>query len=333
MSPSPRPGRATRSLLAAALVVLAATAWTAPARALTTYTLPGGPFAGRSLYVAPNTSAALAAATATDPTRKQLLTHLAAIPQATWLVGGTPTSAASTVSSAVAAAAHTAQVTEFVIYDIPHRDCTGGQSAGGASTPTAYQSYVKAIATALSGAHAIVVLEPDALAGLDCLNATDQVARLALLKWATNTLTAKTGVLVYLDAGNNGWQTASTMAARLTKAGITAAHGFALNVANFDTTTSEIRYGTKISSLVGWKRFIIDTSRNGTTPRVPDWCNPPGAALGSLPGTPTSYPGVDALLWLKHPGESDGACGTSTTPAGQFDVNLAISLALRADWW
>jgi endoglucanase len=296
----------------------------------TSYPLSGGPFAGRDLYVSPSTSAAAAAAAASDPTTKQLLSRIAAVPQAIWLAGGTPSSAASLVSGAVSAAG--AQVTEFVVYDIPHRDCTGGQSAGGATSSTSYQNYVAAIASALTGAHAVVVLEPDALAGLDCLSATDQSSRLSLLKWATSKLAAKSNVLVYLDAGNYGWQSASTMAGRLTKAGIANARGFALNVSNFDPTSSEISYGSKISSLVGWKRFVVDVSRNGTTPRVSGWCNPPGAALGVAPGSPTGYAGADALLWIKHPGESDGVCGAGIQPAGQFDVNLAVSLATLAGW-
>ena len=75
--------------------------------------------------------------------------------------------------------------------------------------------------------------------------------------------------------------------------------------------------------------FVIDTSRNGrgpldTTPfaaapydqsagviatlNAGDWCNPPGAGAGSRPTATTGVPLVDAYLWVKIPGESDGAC-------------------------
>lgn len=37
----------------------------------------------------------------------------------------------------------------------------------------------------------------------------------------------------------------------------------ALNVSNFQTTESEIRYGRRLSELLGGARFVIDTSRNG----------------------------------------------------------------------
>lgn len=63
--------------------------------------------------------------------------------------------------------------------------------------------------------------------------------------------------------------------------------------------------------------FVIDTSRNGQGPWVapagvyPDaenWCNPPGRGLGVRPTTDTGNALVDALLWIKIPGESDGQC-------------------------
>ncbi len=75
--------------------------------------------------------------------------------------------------------------------------------------------------------------------------------------------------------------------------------------------------------------FVIDTSRNGSGPldlapfgRPPynqpqevldklvgmRWCNPPGAKLGHPPTVNTGVPLVDAFLWIKNPGESDGSC-------------------------
>ena len=75
--------------------------------------------------------------------------------------------------------------------------------------------------------------------------------------------------------------------------------------------------------------FVIDTSRNGrgvldTAPyasapyhqpkdvldklNAGSWCNPPGAGLGLRPSTDTGAPLVDAFLWVKRPGESDGSC-------------------------
>jgi endoglucanase len=55
-------------------------------------------------------------------------------------------------------------------------------------------------------------------------------------------------------------------------------------------------------------------------------CNPSGAAVGQRPGPAVGHPGLDALLWVKRPGESDGACGPSRRPAGEFDTALALAL-------
>jgi endoglucanase len=39
-----------------------------------------------------------------------------------------------------------------------------------------------------------------------------------------------------------------------------------------------------------------------------NWCNPPGAGLGLKPTANTGVPLLDAYLWVKTPGQSDGQC-------------------------
>jgi endoglucanase len=39
-----------------------------------------------------------------------------------------------------------------------------------------------------------------------------------------------------------------------------------------------------------------------------NWCNPPGAGLGLRPTANTGVALLDAYLWVKIPGESDGSC-------------------------
>ena len=75
----------------------------------------------------------------------------------------------------------------------------------------------------------------------------------------------------------------------------------------------------------GLKHFVIDTSRNGQGPWTPtmsypdpqDWCNPPDRGLGYLPTANTGLLLVDAYLWIKIPGESDGECTRGMGPAGE----------------
>ena len=73
---------------------------------------------------------------------------------------------------------------------------------------------------------------------------------------------------------------------------------FALNTFNFRTTDELIEYGTKISKRL---HFVIDTSREQ----------------------------VDAFLWIKRPGESDGSCNGGP-PAGHSWPDYALGLIERA---
>jgi endoglucanase len=75
---------------------------------------------------------------------------------------------------------------------------------------------------------------------------------------------------------------------------------------------------------------VIDTSRNGNGPYAghdsPRWCNPPGRAPGPSPRADPGPAGIDAYLWIKTPGASDGRCNGGP-PAGQFWQRYAVSLA------
>jgi endoglucanase len=173
-----------------------------------------------------------------------------------------------------------------------------------------------------------VVLEPDALAGIDCLSAADRDRRLALLRDAVAVLRAKPGVEVYLDGGHSAWQPATTMADRLRRADVARTTGFALNVSNFQTTANELAYGRRISAQIGGKHFVIDTSRNGLGSDG-QWCNPPGRALGPRPNTVTGEPLADAFLWIKQPGHSDGPCNGGPS-AGIWWADYALGLAIRS---
>ncbi|MFC9174490.1 glycoside hydrolase family 6 protein [Streptomyces sp. NPDC057107] len=56
------------------------------------------------------------------------------------------------------------------------------------------------------------------------------------------------------------------------------------------------------------------------------WCNPPGRALGEPPTTETGDEKVDAYLWIKRPGESDGDC-KGGPKAGAWWPEYALGLA------
>jgi endoglucanase len=129
--------------------------------------------------------------------------------------------------------------------------------------------------------------------------------------------------------------------------------------------------------------FVIDTSRNGRGPLPIErygkppynqpfsvlaglssgaWCNPPELGVGARPTTETGVPLVDAYVWIKTVGESDGSCdiaggvrawdysqynpwglvgdgqrhfdplwGMVNPTAGSWFPELALSLALNAN--
>ena len=78
---------------------------------------------------------------------------------------------------------------------------------------------------------------------------------------------------------------------------------------------------------------MIDSSRNGNGPATgpESWCNPTGRALGRAPTAETDDPALDAYLWVKRPGESDGACAGGPAP-GLWFPERAFELARNASW-
>lgn len=267
------------------------------------------PFAGKKLYVDPNSKARLQAETwrRARPADAALVQRIAEQPVARWL-GGWVTNIGREVDQAVKTITSAGALPVFVAYNIPDRDC-GSYSAGGVANANAYRRWIRDLATGVGGRNAIVILEPDALAGMDCLSAQGRTERVTMIREAVAVLKEQ-NASVYIDAGNARWHSPEEMAPRLTQAGIAQANGFSLNVSNFQATSINVAYGERLSRLVGGKHFIIDTSRNGVPSTDPSqWCNPRGRALGVAPTTNTGHPLIDAFLWVKQPGESDGTCG------------------------
>ena len=109
-----------------------------------------------------------------------------------------------------------------------------------------------------------------------------------------------------------------------------ASQYFPANPSDFSTwglTTAW--YAANMGGAVATTHFVIDTSRNGDGPnnmqafaRAPynqptsvigtlasgNWCNPPNSGLGIKPTASTGVPLLDAYLWVKTPGQSDGQC-------------------------
>lgn len=285
------------------------------------------PLAGHAFYVDP-TSPAMAAAHRANPPSPEL-DAIANTPQAHWVDPGV-TSAA--VAGYVNGAQAAGSMPMLALYAIPHRDC-GSFAAGGFGTAAEYRQWIDGIAGAVGASPVAVIVEPDALDMADCLSAGQRDERFGLIRYAVDTLTRNPAAAVYVDAGHSRWKTAEEISARLNQAGVEHARGFSLNTSNFFTTEEEIGYGEAVSGLTKGAHYVVDTSRNGAGP-APDaplnWCNPAGRALGVPPTTATAGGHADAYLWVKRPGDSDGACGRGDPGPGHFVNQYAIDLARAA---
>jgi endoglucanase len=106
--------------------------------------------------------------------------------------------------------------------------------------------------------------------------------------------------------------------------------GNAVSPTDFSTWHwTDLWYQQNLGDATPTTHFVVDTSRNGTGPNdmsryalppynqpaavvstlaAGSWCNPPGAGLGIRPRSQTGVPLLDANLWVKIPGQSDGSC-------------------------
>jgi endoglucanase len=282
--------------------------------------------ASAKLFVNPNTPASRQASEwrVSRPGDAALMDRIASNPVAAWM-GEWSSDIRRDVASVVSRAAQAGATPVFVAYNIPNRDC-GSYSAGGAGTAAGYKQWIRDFAAGLTG-KSVVVLEPDAVAGAGCLSTAAREERNSLLRDAIQVLKAA-HALVYLDGGHPDWHSADAIATRLEAAGISDADGFSLNVSNYLSTERNVTYGDAVSARVGGKHYIIDTSRNGLGGVSGQWCNVAGQALGDAPTTETGRRLVDALLWVKYPGESDGTCNGGPS-AGTWWADYALGLAQR----
>ncbi|HET9170546.1 MAG TPA: glycoside hydrolase family 6 protein [Actinospica sp.] len=132
-------------------------------------------------------------------------------------------------------------------------------------------------------------------------------------------------------------------------------------------------YQQNMDGAVASTHFVVDTSRNGQGPNsmqayaaapydqpasvvatlfAGNWCNPANAGLGVRPTANTGVPLLDANLWVKTPGQSDGQCdaaggvrawdytaynqpGWPTDAAGQaqFDPLWGMDDPAAGDWF
>jgi len=227
-----------------------------------------------------------------------------------------------------------------------------------------YKEYIDALVVLFkeySDIRLLLLIEPDSLANMvtnmnvaKCSGAKD--AYLECTKYAITKLNLA-NVAMYLDAGHAGWLgwpanigPAADLYAQLYKdsGSPKALRGLATNVANYNAFSlssapayaesnpnyDEQRYINSLQPLLksrGWDaRFIVDQGRSGKQPTGQvawgDWCNAVGTGFGTRPTANTGNSLVEAIVWVKPGGESDG---TSDTSAARYDLNCGKSDALK----
>ena len=281
----------------------------------------------KGLYVDPQGSAAIwVRNNPSDGRSADIGSKIANQPAAKWF-GGWSGDIGTAVSSYVGAAAGANKIPILVAYNIPARDC-GQYSSGGANSLAGYRDWIRAFAAGIGNRDAIVVMEPDGLPQLDCLDAAGKEGRVQLYQYAvTQFKSAAPAAKLYLDIGNSTWLSPQEAATRLANAGIANARGFSLNVSNYRTDAEANAYGVAVSNALQQQRgytkpFIVDTSRNGAGPKGTEWCDPSGRKIG----VPSRINGAgsqpEMTLWIKAPGEADGCAGA----AGSFIPDLAYKM-------
>jgi endoglucanase len=215
-----------------------------------------------------------------------------------------------------------------------------------AANQRSYRTWIDNFAAGIGRARVALVLQPD-LAFATC---TRSPVPLKLVSYAAHRLNALPHTTVYIDGGVHYWPSFDQAVSMLGQAGIRDVRGFALNTSEYDTTSSEIEYGVRLSQALAAagfpnKHFVISTAQNGagflngqvSDPNNPSACGSPSdtkcVTLGIPPTTRVASPRwrlsgydanlayhyVDAYVWAGRP--------WITGSAGQFDLRRALELA------
>jgi cellulose 1,4-beta-cellobiosidase len=257
---------------------------------------------------------------------------------------------------------------QFVVYDLPDRDCAAAASNGeyaiadgGVAKYKNYIDTIRSIIVKYSDIRMLLVIEPDSLANMvtnmdvpKCAGAKS--AYLECTNYAIKQLDLP-NVAMYLDAGHAGWlgwpanqAPAAQMYAQVYKdAGRPASlRGLATNVANYNawSLSSAPAYTTPnpvfdeqafvhalapMLSSNGWDaKFIVDQGRSGKQPTGQEEWGHWCNVVGTGFGRRPSANTGDALVDAFVWIKPGGECdGTSDTTAVRYDHHCGLSDSLK----
>ncbi|GAB1315297.1 1,4-beta-D-glucan cellobiohydrolase cel6b [Madurella fahalii] len=265
------------------------------------------------------------------------------------------------------------QIVGLVLYNLPDRDCSAGESAGELHSDEDgleiyKREFIKPYADKVAAAKDLtfaIVLEPDSLANLVTNTGIELCAKAAPvyregIAHAIANL-QHDHVHLYIDAAHGGWLgwdqnlplAAKEFAEVVKLAGEgKKIRGFVTNVSNYNPFNAAVRenytewsnswdeshYALSLAPHLEAEglpaHFIVDQGRvhlPGAREEWGEWCNVEPAGFGPAPTTKTNNTVVDAIVWVKPGGESDGECGMEgATRAGEWFDEYAQMLVKNA---
>jgi endoglucanase len=228
------------------------------------------------------------------------------------------------------------------------RECNPRYQGGGAAEDARTREWFRDFARGVGDSRIVIGFEPDSVGTVNCLARSRRKARLQLLRYGIDVLSQLPNATIYIEAAASDWTNPRVVARRLRYIGVAKVRGFMLNVTHYDWTASNLRYGRKISRMVGGKHFIVSTSFNGRGPvhyrrwinrkkykwrRITVWCHPLRRGLGIAPTTQTGDALADGFFYIGRPGYSGGDCNGGPLPIGSWYSERALMFGRYATTW
>jgi endoglucanase len=165
-----------------------------------------------------------------------------------------------------------------------------------------YKSWISNAAQAIGSTHVAMILQPDLPIAFKVPHGSHWAQK--LVAFAARQFGKLANTAVYIDVGAADWPTVAQAVSLLKASGQKFARGFALDATHYDSTASEIAYGSQVVAAlnragVRHKHFVIDTADNGK------------------PFTYLQY-------FAKHPGGDFDNAQTCTRTTGTRCVTLGI---------
>jgi endoglucanase len=205
--------------------------------------------------------------------RHDQLATIALRPKAKWFGAWIPDNDIATkvtdyIQNALANASSPDALVQMTIFRVVPWETDASTRLPAEKEVRSYKTWIDNFAGAIGSTHTAIVLQPD---GLFANQAPHHSLALShLVRYAAQELSALPNTSVYIEEGSGDWtrgKIAPAMQA-LTNGGISYARGFALNGTHYDSTASEIKFGTRIVTALarqgyGTKYFVVDTAENG----------------------------------------------------------------------